>query len=474
MAYTALIEKIEGLSKEAAKKKPKLDPKAKVRNRGECVFPAESPSVTDHQDHFKIGTEGEARNALSRSHQYSSNPPWHKGSLKSLQEAVRRKVHSKYPGIEIGDSKKKKSSLMEKIDSLKSIAQTTPWKAPGIDTGLWNPTETENKSFAPFSGKTNMPINTPGGAPPSAAAPVKPGQPKTLAPQANKSLTTTHNSPASKNTVINMSPVNIVGKQPAAKSAPSGDQWVVGLQRFLMDMGFPLHYGADGKIGAETSNALKRWQEDNGLSPTGQLDKSTLDEVTPLVQPYFSNNATDALKNWQTGQGGATQKTTANTRLDSKIALLHRFAKYGDRADFLASVAQGFDPEAVRQYEGLDEFGNPPTEVMGRNPISFERTTPAVRQPTSFERAKAPVTVMPETTITVTPPDPVIKQVQQKLVDIGLGSTLGPVGPKMDGVDGILGSGTRAALERFKAKAPQYAHLTGKDLYQAILGIQGV
>ena len=228
---------------------------------------------------------------------------------------------------------------------------------------------------------------------------------------------------------------------------------------------FTLSYGADGKLGPETTNALKRWQESYALPSTGQLDKATLDALKPLVEPYLTQNAVS---------GGQTGQVVASTRLYSRIALLNRFAKYGDRADFLASVAQGFDPEAVRQYEGLDEFGNPPTEVMGREPTSFERTTPEVRKPTSFERAKAPVTVIPETTITGTPPDPVIKQVQQKLVDIGLGSTLGPVGPKMDGVDGILGSGTRAALERFKAKAPQYAHLTGKDLYQAILGIQGV
>jgi hypothetical protein len=39
--------------------------------------------------------------------QYSKCPPWWKGTLKSLQEAVSRKVHSKYPSI----GKEKKSAL---------------------------------------------------------------------------------------------------------------------------------------------------------------------------------------------------------------------------------------------------------------------------------------------------------------------------------------------------------------------------
>lgn len=113
MDIKAVIQSIDDFVKEAAKKsKKKLDPKAKVRNRGSVVFPAESPNVLDSKDHFELNNEGQARSALSRSHQYDKAPPWYKGSLKSLQEAVRRKVHSKYPGIEIGD---KKSSLAQKL-----------------------------------------------------------------------------------------------------------------------------------------------------------------------------------------------------------------------------------------------------------------------------------------------------------------------------------------------------------------------
>jgi hypothetical protein len=98
------------LIKEGKKKeKKKLDPKAKIRNRGIVCIPAEQ--ALDHKDHFPINDEGQARNALSRSHQYSSAPSWYKGSLKGLQDLVSRKVHSKYPGIGKAEKKSKKSSV---------------------------------------------------------------------------------------------------------------------------------------------------------------------------------------------------------------------------------------------------------------------------------------------------------------------------------------------------------------------------
>jgi hypothetical protein len=97
----------EALDKIAAEKDSKTDSKAGVRNRGNVVFDASSPSVTDKKDHFPINDADQARNALARVNQFSSAPPWYKGDLKSLINAVYRKVKSKYPSIE-ADPKKKK------------------------------------------------------------------------------------------------------------------------------------------------------------------------------------------------------------------------------------------------------------------------------------------------------------------------------------------------------------------------------
>ncbi len=107
----------ESLVTTAKKKEKKLDPKAKVRNRGTVCVPAEK--AKDKKDHFPINDADQARNALARVHQYSSKPEWWSGSLKGLQDLVARKVKAKYPKIDVGGKKEKKSSI-EYIDSLLS------------------------------------------------------------------------------------------------------------------------------------------------------------------------------------------------------------------------------------------------------------------------------------------------------------------------------------------------------------------
>lgn len=128
MSYTtqellSLAEKFEDLAEASLVKsaKEKLDPKAKMRNRGTVCVPAES--AKDKKDHFPINSIDQARNALARVHQYTSVPEWYKGSLKGLQSAVSRKVHSKYPAI----GKEKKSSL-EVV--LSKYAEETPAPPP--------------------------------------------------------------------------------------------------------------------------------------------------------------------------------------------------------------------------------------------------------------------------------------------------------------------------------------------------------
>jgi hypothetical protein len=98
-----------------AKKKEKLDPKADIRNRGKVVFPAESPKVKDHKDHFELNTANQARNALARCKQYSKAPPWYKGTLKELQDTVARKVRQHYKSIDVGGKEKKSEELFNTI-----------------------------------------------------------------------------------------------------------------------------------------------------------------------------------------------------------------------------------------------------------------------------------------------------------------------------------------------------------------------
>src|SRR5258708_26003925 len=92
-----------------AKDKKKLDPSAKVRNRGPVCVPAEQ--AKDKKDHFPINDEGQARSALSRVEGLTS-APWYKGSLEGLRALVKRKVKAKYPKINVGGKDKKKSSAI--------------------------------------------------------------------------------------------------------------------------------------------------------------------------------------------------------------------------------------------------------------------------------------------------------------------------------------------------------------------------
>lgn len=88
--------------KKIAKKSEKdSDPKAGVRTRGKCVFPAEHSKVKDNKDHYPINNAAQARNALARANQYSSAPEWWKGSLQELVSAVQRAVKKEYPSIEV-------------------------------------------------------------------------------------------------------------------------------------------------------------------------------------------------------------------------------------------------------------------------------------------------------------------------------------------------------------------------------------
>ena len=116
------------------KEKKKLDPKAKVRNRGTVCVPAES--AKDKKDHFPINDEGQARNALARVHQYSSSPAWYSGSLKGLQALVSRKVHSKYPSIGKADKKKKSSASADLLAFAQEIRRQ-PTNLPSVKNPTW-------------------------------------------------------------------------------------------------------------------------------------------------------------------------------------------------------------------------------------------------------------------------------------------------------------------------------------------------
>jgi hypothetical protein len=71
----------------------------KEKQAAPCVFPKGSSNVNDNKDHFPIPDLSHGSNALARSEQYSSVPPWYNGTLEGLQSAVKSAVYKKFPGL---------------------------------------------------------------------------------------------------------------------------------------------------------------------------------------------------------------------------------------------------------------------------------------------------------------------------------------------------------------------------------------
>jgi hypothetical protein len=85
----------------------KKDPKAKVRNRGDVVFPAGSSKVLDDNDHYPVNTEKEARAALGYVNHYKQPPSWYDGSLESMVKKVVNKVKRNFSNIKVSAAAEK-------------------------------------------------------------------------------------------------------------------------------------------------------------------------------------------------------------------------------------------------------------------------------------------------------------------------------------------------------------------------------
>jgi len=94
-------------AKEVDLNEEKKNPDAKVRNRGNVVFPAGSKKVKDDKDHFPINNKAQARNALARANQYKKSPSWYAGSLDELVKRVASAVKGKYKGIQVSEDSEK-------------------------------------------------------------------------------------------------------------------------------------------------------------------------------------------------------------------------------------------------------------------------------------------------------------------------------------------------------------------------------
>ncbi len=82
----------------------KKDPKAKVRNKPNPVFDANSSKVKDSKDHFPLKNIKQGRNALARVQAYKRKPSWFDGTLKELKDMVIKAVKKEFPSIEVSEN----------------------------------------------------------------------------------------------------------------------------------------------------------------------------------------------------------------------------------------------------------------------------------------------------------------------------------------------------------------------------------
>jgi hypothetical protein len=222
---------VQSLIVEAKEKKKKLDPKAKVRNRGTVCVPA--ASAKDKKDHFPINDEGQARNALARVQQFKSVPEWYKGSLEGLKKMVSSKVHSKYPGIK--SEKKKKSSVS--VDRL--INKYGQGQAPNYDAGqpaTYNPAEQTGADAYRF-----------------------------MKPTYDSNTAT----PPGMKWVVENDERKLVPNTPAPAATPQAGGWT----GETIDPVFQTMLGvnADGKLGRQTQYALNRYKAGRNPNMTNAL-----------------------------------------------------------------------------------------------------------------------------------------------------------------------------------------------------------
>lgn len=71
------------------------------------------------------------------------------------------------------------------------------------------------------------------------------------------------------------------GMPEQAAAAPAGDPQIVAVQRVLADLGYAPGR-IDGQLGPQTEDAIRRFQQDRGLAPTGNLDNALLRELSAV------------------------------------------------------------------------------------------------------------------------------------------------------------------------------------------------
>ena len=199
------------------------------------------------------------------------------------------------------------------------------------------------------------------------------------------------------------------------------------VQKTLADRGYRAG-AADGRMGPQTQAALKRFQRAEKLEPTGQLNRQTL--VALGIQKDASARADEP--SYDRGTIRAVQQT-----------LNHRGFKAGPADGILSDRTRA----ALRQFqrsENLEDTGRLNERTLAHLGVGEPGASVGASQPLGYNAAA-------------------IRAIQSRLKDRGYALA----------VDGVLGQGTRAALEEFQRA--ERLEVTGRPNRRTIaaLGLEG-
>ncbi|MDW3213033.1 MAG: peptidoglycan-binding protein [Ilumatobacteraceae bacterium] len=192
------------------------------------------------------------------------------------------------------------------------------------------------------------------------------------------------------------------------------------LQRTLMAAGFTVVGGADGIFGALTANALKSFQNANGLGTTGVVDDATAKVLSTIGSDGSEHDpeATNPFVGLQYGSIGADVKALQSALIDAGIHVR-------GGADGVFGTATQAAVKAFQVSQGLDQSGK--VDEKTASAISSGATSSGGSALTGLKTGALGNTV---------------KSLQQALIDAGINVR--------GGADGIFGPATANAVKEFQ------------------------
>ena len=192
------------------------------------------------------------------------------------------------------------------------------------------------------------------------------------------------------------------------------------LQRTLMAAGFTVVGGADGIFGALTANALKSFQNANGLGTTGVVDKTTAKVLSSIGSGGSGHDpsATNPFVGLQYGSIGADVKALQTALIGAGISVR-------GGADGVFGTATQAAVKEFQASQGLSQSGK-----------VNEKTASAISSGAKVTGA-SPLTGLKAGALGNT-----VKSLQQALIDAGI--------TVRGGADGIFGPATANAVKDFQ------------------------